>query len=264
MKRTFLAGVAVILLVSTFGSARLAAAQATDTSRGAAASPALEADQLILRVAAGSGYVVVYTAAGEPLEEEYYQVRSGEIQMENFQALPARFYGSHSVQDVYIFATNLTSNQILTAVTIETRVITFPDVDSAEAFVMDHFEYVVEQAAAIPEAAQDPEPIQDLPDHDEAIAGWTATQFYSTIDTGEGSFDVPGIRFVAQAGSSVASVNVLGTDASVDIALAETLLEAQLDCLRADAPCDPIPFPAGDGATPETGALRSGIRRSGR
>lgn len=193
-----------------------------------------------------------------------YQIRSGESQTGELPPRISQFYGDRGVRDIYIFYTNLTSDQGDTAVTIETRVITFPDGESAESFVIDSFDLVVELAEEFPDTSQDPVLIQDLPDHDEAITGWTATESDSNINTDEGSLEVSAIRFLAQAGATVASVRIFGTDESIGMPLAETLFAAQISCLRAEAPCEPIPFPEVDSATPVAGVLRPGIRHYGR
>ena len=248
----------LLLIVSMVNTAHLVAAQTPESSSS------VDAEQVILRVIEGNDYEVLQTVAGEPVEDELYQIRSGESQTGELPPVLNQFYGDLGVRDVYIFYTNLTSDQGNSAVGIEIRVITFPDAESAESFVIESFDLVVELAEEFPETTQNPVLIQELPEHDGAITGWTATESYSNINTDEGSLEVSAIQFLAQEGSTVASVRVYGTDQSVGMPLADTLFAAQISCLRADASCEPIPFPALDSATPVASVLRPGIRHFGR
>ncbi|CAN5762034.1 hypothetical protein BH20CHL3_BH20CHL3_08920 [soil metagenome] len=256
-KRTFVVGMTLLLIVSMVNTVYLGAAQTPESS-------SVDAEQVILRVIEGNDYEVLQTVAGEPVEDELYQIRSGESQTGELPPVLNQFYGDLGVRDIYIFYTSLTSDRGNSAVTIEMRVTTLPDAESAESFVIDSFDLVVELAREFPETTQNPVLIEELPEHDGAITGWTATESYSNFNTGEGGLEVSAIRFMAQEGSTVASVRIYGTDQSVGMPLADTLFAAQISCLRADASCEPIPFPALDSATPVASVLKPGIRHFGR
>lgn len=216
----------------------------------ASPSAGLQPPDVILRVEEGAGYELVPGMTGKPLMDEGFQYRDGAPALDDFSRLTATFYTDHNVRDVYSYSTNLTDDDIETVVTINTRIVTFPDAASAASFVADIYDFAVVQGARVEGAPKDLARIEDLPPHDEEITGWTETEFYSEIATGEGLYPVPSYRFVAQVGDRVASVKVYGTSDVVTRQLAESLLTAQLACLRADGPCQPIPFPDDVSATP--------------
>jgi hypothetical protein len=244
-------GLSVVAIVMIMAATALAMPVAAIAQRPDASPPSgPQAENLVLRVEAGAGYQVILGPDGEPLTAELYQVRNGKIQGEDFPKLSADFYTGHHVEDLYLFDIGLSDDDVESAVTIETRVVTFAEARDAEAFVEDIYDFAVEQAQALPEAPQDLELIDDLPTHDEAITGWTGTDFYVEIATGEGQYPVPSYRFVAQVGDRVASVKIYGNSEVVSQGLAEYVLDAQLACLAADEPCQPIPFPGDVSATP--------------
>ena len=239
----------LVLLAWALAQALLAPSISAQTP-AASPAPGLQPPDVILRVTEGAGYDLVRGPDGEPLMGEGYQYRDGAPALDDFSRLTAVFYDDHRVRDVYSASVNLSDDDLETVITINLRIATFPDAASAESFVADIYDFAVVQGARVPEAPQDLARIEDLPPHDEAIDGWTGTDFYSETATGEGLYPVPSFRIVAQSGTTVASVNVYGTSAAVTQELTVSLLEAQLACLDATEPCAPIPFP-GDVAGPD-------------
>jgi hypothetical protein len=246
MSRTLFVGFAFLLACS------LATPGVAAAGQGDADSP-LAADELILRVSEGSGYVVLETVAGEPLQDEGYLFRDGAPAADDLPEDLVASFQDLGVQDVYISSTNLTADEGDSAITVTNRVYLVQSDDAAKDLVETFFDEVVEQAEQYPNTPQDPERLASLPDHDAAIDGWSATYQYVNINTGENPVGVPGFRFVAQVGAAVASTEVFGTDVSVSVVeLAEAILLEQVACLYANAPCAALPFPGdlSDGSRP--------------
>jgi hypothetical protein len=122
-----------------------------------------------------------------------------------------------------------------------------------------------EQQVEGPKFAQDIVAIEDVPGHDEAIIGVTGTDVYYGVVTGDpAAFRAPFTRFIAQSGTTVASVKVTSLDPAFNDALARHLLTEQLACLATDSPCVPITLPSGmdfSPATPVPEARKASARR---
>jgi hypothetical protein len=231
MRRWFLV---LFTLVFSLPVTAFATAQTPDAT-------GLPTDQRILRLTPVDGYAVLVNAEGSALEGEFYQWTAGAAAIDLSGAV-TDFYAANNVQDVYQYYTNLSADGGVTALSVEIRVATFDDADSAAGFVATLYDFVVTQAAADTTTPQEIAPLDPLPDLGDSISGWSASAQFYDLQTGEPIVRVPGYRYVTQTGTTAVSIAVYGNDGSVTPALAESLLVAQLACADAGTPCEPLPL----------------------
>jgi hypothetical protein len=215
----------------------------------------LPINQLILRITEGNGYAYARNPSGALVYENVYMVDDGVV---DDDILPATrtWYEDHDVQDLYLAYVRLypeEAKQDTSGVAIQIRLATLPDTGAAARLVPDALVLMFEQQFEGPTFAQDIAPIEDVPDHDEAIIGVTGTDVYYGVVTGEPTgFRAPFTRFIAQSGTTVASIKVTSLDPAFNDALARELLMEQMACLAVDTPCLPIPLPSGLELIPAT------------
>lgn len=219
-----------------------------------AQSPATPVEQLTLRLVEGNGYTVLATAEGEPQRDELNQVAAG-VFPEAMDPVVIEFYTRTGVQDVYISFVNFVPPgqdpaAEVTATAAEMRVATFATEDGAATYVTDFAQEYPRQAEVL---GTNPEiiPLEDLPDHDGAIFGYSTTEPYNDVDTGEATGEVATTRILAQQGSAVASAKVSSPDPTLNRLIATELVLAQAACIAADAPCPPTPMPVEFPNSPE-------------
>jgi hypothetical protein len=153
-------------------------------------------------------------------------------------------YTHYNTQDVYITAINLVppGAETLTATSVEMRLATFADADSAAGFVSTFVDDFPNQADALgtnPEVTA----FEILWDREGTIVGFDAFETYYDVETGEPLFESPYTRILVQNGAVVVSAKVGGQSSELNLAIALELILAQVACIDADAPCEAIPLP---------------------
>jgi hypothetical protein len=244
--------VAIMLTGSPGLSAAPAAAQAAAPSPIPAQPLATPLDQLTLRVEEGNGYTMLVDSEGQPQKAELHQVQNG-VYPEDMNPAVIDRYTHYNTQDVYITAINLVppGAETLTATSVEMRLATFSDADSAAGFVSTFVDEFPGQAKALgtnPEVTG----FEILRDREGTIAGFDAFEIYYDVVTGEPLFEVPYTRILVQSGPVVASAKVGGQSSELNLAIALELVIAQVACIDADVPCEAIPLLADTGSMTAT------------
>lgn len=204
-------------------------------------------DQLALRVVEGNGYTVLTDMAGTPQQAEQHQVQGGGAFPEGMPQVVIDFYTRTGVQDVYITFVNLVppgqdpAGEVV-ATAAEMRVLTFATEDGAATYVNDFAQEFPRQAEALG-MSPDISPMEGLPQRDGAIFGYSTTEVYTDVDTGEPTDSVWSTRILAQQGSAVASAKVSSPDAMLNARQAIELALVQAGCIAQDIACAPIPLP---------------------
>lgn len=208
---------------------------------------ALPVNLLVLRIREGNGYGYVRDQSGAPLYGNGYLVRDGEIAT----TVPppfADFYEDHEVHNLYDAYTIMVQDEEITepsiSIAVQVRLATVPDGDMAGRLVDASPAFFTHLSGAGDRFSQDIIVMTDLPDHDEAITGFTGTDQYDGLVNGDAAFRMPFTRFIAQHGTIVASIKVTGPDPAFNDAVARELLAAQLACIAADQFCVPVPLPS--------------------
>jgi hypothetical protein len=258
--------VAIMLTGSPGLSAAPAAAQAAAPSPIPAQPLATPLDQLTLRVEEGNGYTMLVDSDGQPQKAELHQVQNG-VYPEDMNPAVIDRYTHYNTQDVYITAINLVppGAEALTATSVEMRLATFSDADSAAGFVstfVDEFPGQAEALGTNPEVTG----FEILWDREGTIAGFDAFEIYYDVVTGEPLFEVPYTRILVQSGPAVASAKVGGQSSELNLAIALELVIAQVACIDADVPCEAIPLPiefpnspSVDAALADTGSMTATV-----
>lgn|SRR5690606_1266729 len=242
MKHIFSAWVLLVLLGS---HGMLAAAQAPVARPDTFALPI---NLLVLRMSEGNGFDYVQNPSGSLVYENLYLVDDGVVHDDILS--PTRdWYEDHDIQDIYLAYVRLspegTTNDS-SGLAVQIRLATLPDAEAAARLVPDTLVQMFLQQFDGPSFAQDVISMQDVPLHDQAIIGVTGTdRYYGVISGDPAEFRAPFVRFIAQQGTMVASIKVTSLDPSFNDAVARELLSAQLECLREDQFCVPVPVPAG-------------------
>jgi len=236
MKRILSACLVLVLLVS---HGMPAAAQTP------VATPdpfALPVNHLLLRITEGNGYEYLIDETGVLVYGNVYLVRHGEIP-EDIPPGLEDIYTRLGVQHIYyMYVVMMPEDRAADSaqdvgITIEMRLITLEDGDSAA-------ELVALYPDIIADAGEAPSMIPDPPEHDGAIVGVTGMEPYINLASGRPTdIEVPYARFIAQHGTTVASAKVSGLDPTFNDAVARELLSAQLGCLEANEFCVPMPLP---------------------
>jgi hypothetical protein len=134
---------------------------------------------------------------------------------------------------------------------VSLRTLTFDDVDDAEVYPESILDDMIDNDTDfhlnVDEVDED-----ELPLFDGFVLGIEGDAEYEGGDT------APFLRYVAQRGHVVATVAVYSEDAGEVQYIIGELFDAQWDCIEADEPCDPIPFP--DPAEAFTGGHVAAIR----
>lgn len=248
MKRIVWACVVLLLIVPGMPS----------TAQTPVATPdpfALPVNLLVLRMREGNGYHYVRDQSGTLLYENGYLVRDGETATTVPPAF-ADLYEDHAVRDLYDAYTSMVPDEEMTeptiGIAIQVRLATVPDGDMAGRLVEASPAFFTRMSRAGDRFSQDITVMTDLPDHHEAITGFTGTDQYYGLVNGNAALRVPFARFIAQHGTMVASVKVTSPDPAFNDAIARELLSAQLACIEADQFCVPVPIPAGTPYEPGT------------
>lgn len=250
MKRILLS-----FLVMLLASGTVPAAAQTPVTGAVPADPfALPANHLILRMTAGNGFDYLRLDGGA------LAYVNGDLVDEGLSRVPVpqwleTWYTDMRVVDLYFSYVVMVPEDPgpLSAVIVDIRLLSFPDVDAAAAAVPGSFDVLQRQADEIPDASKEITLHPNPPGHDEAIIGVTGVDPSLNLATGAlGEYQVPFSRFIAQDGAMVASIKVTSADAAFNDAVARELLAAQLACIAADAPCTPVSLPAGIDFMPAT------------
>lgn len=266
MKRFLSSCIVALMVVSMLPTTGLAQTPA------AAATPdpfALPVNLRIIRIREGNGFDFARLGPGSLARVNQYLIDDGQILTETSPSL-REWFTELRIEDMYISYVILAPEGEAAAdagITVDIRLITFPDGASAEAMVPASIDILNEQAEEDPNASQDISAMEDLPQHEQVITGVTGMDPSFDVQTGaQGLFRVPFTRFIAQDGTIVASVKVTSLDPAFNDAAARELLAAQLECLAADVFCDPVRLPGGIDYAPATPtaspvAVTSPVRR---
>jgi hypothetical protein len=246
MKRVVSTWVLLLVLFSPFsGSSPGAVAQIPV----ATADPfALPINHRILRMTEGNGYAYATNLRGGLVYENVFIVNDGVVHEDILDTTRA-WYEDHDIQDLYLTYTRMFPDDMkrdTSGIAIQIRLATLPDTDAAAQLVPDTLVLMFMQQREGPGFAQEIVSMEDVPDHDQAIIGVTGTDVYYGVVTGDpAGFRAPFTRFIAQSGTTVASIKVTSLDPLFNDTLARQLLAGQLECLAIDVPCVPTPLPTG-------------------
>lgn len=193
-----------------------------------ASASVTQPDQLMLGFLDGNGYVVIN-------DEMYPQYIDGVPQVELWEGIDP-FLQSVQLNDILVRNTTLKQDAEYYPTGVYQRVNIFPSAESAVAYLAGIYE-VVEAELAATGIGTNLAPLASLPDHDQAITGWTLD---SIADDGG---LLPTIRYLAQIDTIVVSVTVASQNPDRASAAAPVLLEALITAVRTDTPPAPMLFP---------------------
>lgn len=202
----------------------------------------LTAEDLILRVQSDSNWEETLNAFGTVATFEEYQLIAGVPQ---FDLAPTALalYQKYNAQDVYYYFQRFSEvpaagDAITTAV--QTRVLVFPDKESAAGYLSEAYQAQVESEAAEEVVNAMFAPIDPLYVFENPTVGWTYLEEYLDVDTLQISGHTSGARFVSQLGNIIVSANVSGPWVDRNFDLAQELLNHQADCVQQSTPCEPV------------------------
>lgn len=241
---------ALVVLLLAWGPATPVTAQTPVASPVATPDPfTLPVNHLLLRIHEGNGWEYMTGPSGILMYVNDYAIRHGEV----FGEMPpdlAEMYSELDTRHLYSMTVIVApvgfpaGQDGQSGVMIETRLTTFADGDAAARLVHNSPDLLADQSPNVP-GAGGIEPIAEVPEHDEAIVGVTGMAPSVVLATGEQSgYPVPYTVYIAQHGTTVASVKVTSLDPTFNDVAARELLAAQLACVEANVFCQPVPIPA--------------------
>lgn len=208
-----------------------------------AQTTATPTEDLLLRVTEGEGWSYATDADGQPIESTVAMMVDGEPQLD-FAGETLALYERHEMTDAYAWAVDiLPANYEPISTSIEIRVLTFSSEENATAFLGEFSDAIVTATPAEANLAQ----IDPLPETDLNLIGLTSMTEFTNYETDDSIGMAGTVRYLAQVDNHVISVDVAGPFVDYNFDLAYWLTDAQAGCITADAPCEAITTPSGEG-----------------
>lgn len=211
-------------------------------------STTLSPQDSILRLQEGENWIFALDANGNPQVGDNHQWQNGAPLVE-MNPSTQRYYEENQVQEVFASYSSMlpiSYSYASTSITMQTRVITFPDAAHAEGYLNVVFESQLETVALGEIEDRQFELIETTPDFEFPLVGWTSVTSFVDSSTGASSGFASSVRYHAQIDNVIVSAEASGPFVDFNFDIAFWLLQGQAFCVQQETACAPSTLPMGD------------------